>query len=157
MSACLPHMREKSRSMLSLQLLSFITPRQASDCRTLPVFVILHCWRSVGFSTVKALLNCLPKSDPNDPFKFTVTACTPLDMGQEIRCPDFTRHSIFTDFVCMSSKDTSPHVDPDLFLRVDIEGDSDVPPASKHRFRGVSISIMDIQRIIWLLRRPMAL
>ncbi len=125
MRACLPHMREKSRSMLSLQLLSFITPRQALDCRTMLVFVILHCWRSVGFFTVEALLNCLP----NDPIKFTVMSCTPLDMGQGIRCPDFTRHSTFTDFVCMSSKDTSPHVDSNLLLRVDIEGDSDVPQA----------------------------
>jgi hypothetical protein len=30
----------------------------------------------------------------------------------------------------MGSKDTCPHVDPDLFLRVDIEGDSDVHQAT---------------------------
>jgi len=134
-SACLQNMREKSKSMQSLQLLSFITPRRVLDRRNVPVFVILHCWRTIGFSTVAALLSC----QKNDPIKFTVTSCTPLDLGLEIRCPDFTSTTLFIDFVRMSSKDTCPDVDPDLFLRVDIEGDSDAHQATiasnEHRCR----------------------
>ena len=117
MSSCLPHMQKNTKSMLSLQLLSFIIPRRIFDPQNVPVFVILHCWSRVGFSTVEALLNCLK----SDSIKFCVSSCTPLD----IECADFTLNSLFIDFVRMSSKDTGPNVDPNLFLRVDIEGDSD--------------------------------
>jgi hypothetical protein len=121
---------EKFKSMQSLHLLSFITPRLALDRQNVPVFVILNCWRTVGFSTVESLLNLNCRK--NDSIKFTVTSSTPLDIGQEIRGQDFTVASlqVFIDFVHMSSKDTGPHVDPNLFLRVDIEGDSDAHQAT---------------------------
>ena len=127
-SECLQHMRKNSKSMQSLQLLSFITPRLALDRRNVPVFVILNCWRTVGFSTVESLLNL--NCSKNDSIRFTVTSLTPLDIGREIRGQDFTVASLFIDFVHMSSKDTGPHVDPNLFLRVDIEGDSNVHQAT---------------------------
>jgi hypothetical protein len=75
---------------------------------------------------VEALLKCLK----NDPIKFTVTAYTPLDVGPEFRCLDFTLTILFIDFARMSSKGTTPDVDPDFFLRVDIEGDSDAHQAT---------------------------
>ncbi len=89
MSSCLAHMQKTTRCLLSLQLLSFITPRHALDRRNVPVFVILHCYCTVGLSTVEALLTSLTFHE-KDSIEFAVTSCTPLDIGPEIRCPDFT-------------------------------------------------------------------
>jgi hypothetical protein len=136
MSSCLAHMQKNTRSLLSLHLLSFITPRHALDRRNEPVFVILHCWRTVRFSTVEALLTSLT-CPPNDFINSVACTllrrarhCTPLDIEHEIRCPDFTLNPLFIDFVRMSSKDSSPNVDTNLFLRVGIEGDSDAQHAT---------------------------
>jgi hypothetical protein len=88
-----------------------------------PLFVILHCWRTVGLSSVEALLTCPQNRD--DSIKFTVTSCTPLDISPEIRCPDFRLNPLFFDFANSISKDSGSNVDSASFLRVDIEGDSD--------------------------------
>ncbi len=85
-----------------------------------PVFVIMHCWHTVGLSPEKALLNCpKPESIPS-----TVT-CTPIYFGPGTEYQDVASHPFFTGFVCMSSKDTDSDVDPFFLLRVDIEGNSD--------------------------------
>ncbi len=124
MSFCLTHMQQKSRSLLSLQLLSFITPRHGIDPRTVPLFVILHCWCTVRLSSVEALLTCPKNRD--DSIKFTVTSRTPLDISPDIRCPDFRLNPLFFDFVNSSSKDSGSNVDSaSFFLRVDIEGGRD--------------------------------
>ena len=133
--ACLPNMQKKIKKHAELTVTLFITPIHALDRRNLPVCVILYCWRTIGYSTVEALLNCLR----NDSIKFTVTSCTPLDVGPDTRCLDFTSTPLFIDFIRMSSKDTGPDVDPICFLRVDVEGDSDAHQATvasnEHRCR----------------------
>ncbi len=80
------------------------------------VFVILHGFHVLGLSTVKALLNLT--------IGVTVT-CKPLDYGPGKDYADVASHPISTAFLSLSSKNTGPDVDASLFLRVDVEGNSD--------------------------------
>ena len=121
----LPQMQKNDKSLKSLELLSFIMPRNVLGHHEVPVIFILHCLHTIGLSTAEALLRCLKSGS----IGITVT-CTPIHFGPGTGCPDVSSHSIFTDFLRASSKDTGPHVDPNLFLRVDIKGNSDAQQAT---------------------------
>jgi hypothetical protein len=121
------HMRKKRESheerkfafiyfLSFINLLSFIMPRTVQNRHELPVLVILHGSHVLGLSTVEALLNLT--------IGVTVT-CKPLDFGPGKDYEDVTSHPIYTAFLSLSSKNTGPDVDASLFLRVDIEGNSD--------------------------------
>ena len=109
-------MRNKEKTMRSVSLLSFIMPRAVQNRRDVPVIVILHATHVLGQSTVEALLNRT--------IGVTVT-CMPLDFGPGKKHPEVTSHPIYTFFLSLSSKDTGPDVDANLYLRVDIHGNSD--------------------------------
>ena len=132
---CLPSIQKNNNSLKSLQLLSFILPKNVLGRREVQVIFILHCWRPIGLSTAKALLRCLECGS----FRISVT-CTPIDFGPGTGCSDVSSHRIFTDFLRASSKDTGPDVDPNLFLRVDIAGNSDAqqPSIAAHEPRSRS-------------------
>ena len=121
----LQHMREKEKTMKGVNLLSFIMPRTVQNRHEVQVFVILHGSHVLGLSTVKALLNLT--------IGVTVT-CKPLDFGPGKDYADVASHPIYAAFLSLSSKNTGPDVDASLFLRVDIEGNSDAKQEtiSKH-------------------------
>ena len=110
------HMRKKVKTMMGVNLLSFIIPRKVQSRHEVQVLVILHGSHVPGLSTVVALLNLT--------IGVTVT-CKPLDFGPGTDYADVTSHPIYTAFLSLSSKNTGPDVDASLFLRVDIEGNSD--------------------------------
>jgi hypothetical protein len=116
----LHRMQTIQNSMKSITLLSFTYPRQFRGNADVPVNVILHFSNSIGFRTIQALLNTSG---------ITVT-CTPVDFGAGKPCPDVTLHPIFTAFLRTSSKDTGPAVNPNLYVRVDIMGNSDARQAT---------------------------
>ena len=121
----LPNIQRNEKSLKSLELLSFIMPRNVLVRQEVPAIFILHCSHTIGLSTAKGLLRCLEGGS----FRITVT-CTPISFGPGTGCPDVTLHHIFSDFLRASSKDTGPDVDPNLFLRVDIAGNSDAQQAT---------------------------
>ncbi len=55
---------------------------------------------------------------------------TQIYFGLGTGCPDITLHHIFPALAHMSSKDTSPDVEQNLFLREDVEGNSSAEPAT---------------------------
>ena len=116
----LHRMQTIQNSMKSITLLSFTYPRQFRGNADVPVNVILHFSNSIGFLTIQALL---------DTIGITVT-CTPVDFGAGKPCPDVTLHPIFTAFLRTSSKDTGPAVNPNLYVSVDILGNSDARQAT---------------------------
>jgi hypothetical protein len=62
-----------------------------------------------------------------------------VDFGAGKTCPDVTMHPICTTFRDMRSKHTGPAVEPNLYIRVDVVGDSDAQQATitaqEKRFR----------------------
>ena len=116
----LHRMQTIQNSMKSITLLSFAYPRQFRGNADVPVNVILHFSNLIGFLTIQALLNTIC---------ITVT-CTPIDFGAGKPCPDVTLHPIFTAFLGSSSKDMGPAVNPNLYVRVDIMGNSDARQAT---------------------------
>ncbi len=59
--------------------------------------------------------------------------CVGIGLGTTY--PDVTLHPIFAAFLHMSSKDTGPDVNPNVYLQVDIEDDRDAEQATiaKHK------------------------
>jgi hypothetical protein len=118
----LHHMQKTENNMNSITLLSFAYPRQFRSHAEVPVIVILHFLKSVGFTTIHAFLG-----------RGTIgisAICTPVDFGEGKSCSDVTLHPIFVTFLHTSSKDTGPTVDPNLYIRVDLLGDSETQQAT---------------------------
>jgi hypothetical protein len=96
-------MQKNENSMNSITLLSFAYPRQLRSHAEVPVIVILHFSKSVGFPTIHAFLG-----------RGTIgisVIYTPVDLGEGKSCPDVTLHPIFATFLHMSSRDTGPTVE----------------------------------------------
>ena len=119
----LHHIQRTENNMHSITLLSFLYPRQFRASAAVPVIVILHFSNSIRFPTIQALLG-------HGTVGITAT-CTPVDFGEGKPCPDVSLHPIFATFLRRSSKDIlGPAVDPNLYVRVDVVGDSDARQAS---------------------------
>jgi hypothetical protein len=86
------HMRKKEKTMIGVNLLSFIMPRTVQNRHKVQVLVILHGSHVLGLSTVEALLNLT--------IGVTVT-CKPLDFGPGKDYADVTSHHIYTAFLSM--------------------------------------------------------
>ena len=130
----LDRMQRTENTMNSITLLSFAYPRQFRPHAEVPVIVILHFSVSIGFPAIQALLG-----------RGTIginATCTPVDYGEGEPCPDVTLHPTFATFRNMSSKDMGPSdasepsvpysesVDPNLWIRVDVFGNSDAQQAT---------------------------
>ena len=101
----LHHMQKNENSMNSITLLSFAYPRQLRSHAEVPVIVILHFSKSVGFPTIHAYLGC-------GTIGISVI-CTPVDLGEGKYCPDVTLHPIFPTFlqdICMIHVYTSTYL-----------------------------------------------
>ena len=118
----LQHMQKTENNMHSITLLSFAYPRQFRDHAEVPVIVIMHFLQLVSFPSIHALLS-RGTTGVN-------ASCTPVDFEAGKPCPDVTLHPIFTTFRDMSSKHTGPAVEPNLYIRVDVLGDSDAQQAT---------------------------
>ena len=139
----LQHMQKHENNMYSITLLSFAYPRVRSSPEVpvpVEVTVLLHFSNLIGFSTIHALLG-------RGTIGITVT-CTPVDFEKGKPCPDVTLHPIFATFLRKSSKDMGPAVDPNLYVRVDVVGDSDAKQAT--------ISAMETRSRAWTFKATFA-
>jgi hypothetical protein len=90
----LHHIQQTENNMPSINLLSFLYPRQfraSAAVPELPVIVILHFSNSIRFSTIQALLG-------HGTVGITAT-CTPVDFGEGMPCQDVSLHPIFATFL----------------------------------------------------------
>jgi hypothetical protein len=93
---------EQSNTMLSINLFTFVMPRDARSGDTVPVIVILHGSHVLQQSTIEALLN-------------GTVGCTPMHFGgQGTNYAAVTLHPIYSAFLRMSSKLMGPDVDRNL-------------------------------------------
>jgi hypothetical protein len=104
---------EQSNTMLSINLFTFVMPRDARSGDTVPVIVILHGSHVLQQSSIEALLN-------------RTVGCTPINFGgQGTNYAAVTLqglHPIYSAFLRMSSKLMGPDVDRNLYQMFDIEG-----------------------------------
>ncbi len=120
----LQHMQKIHKSMKSITLLSVAYPRQFRSNADVPVIVMLHFSNSIGSPAIEALLG-------RGTIVGIAATCTPVYFEPENPCSDVTLHPIFATFLGISSKDTGPGVNQEIYIRVDIMGDSDAKQETK--------------------------
>jgi hypothetical protein len=108
--------REQSNTMLSINILRFIMPRDAHSGDTEPVIVILHGSHVLQQSTIEALIN--------GTVGYPAT-CTPIHFGPSTIYAAVTLHPIYSAFLRMISKLMWSYVDRNFYQRFDFEGTGD--------------------------------
>ena len=132
------HMQKRRNTMHSLDIVTFSVPRTAmriSIQSYVPVVCILTGSHFIGLSTVQDLLRGI---------EGVSVTWTPLHFGKGTTCSTIAAHPIYAKFLQQSTKEHTDPIDPYIYLRFDIMGNSDDEPATTAK--------EEVQSKAWMFR-----